>query len=362
MHKSFRIENFRCFEDLKLDQLKRINLIAGKNNVGKTAVLEALFVHSGAFNPDLAVRLNGFRGVSKVQISIAKTAIMPWHPLFNKFDASNVITFTSVDEYGEPVSMKLKEVSEIEELKQAALAIQPEVLGNGSIAISATTETIRALRLEYERTGQRRVAHAIMDNQGLHIEVVPPAPFQTVFLFSRGRVSSVEEADRFTKLVSSGKKQLLLDGLSILEPRLKNIELLTFTGETTIHGDIGMGRPVPILFMGDGLMRLASVILAIAESPDGIVLIDEIENGLHFSVLKEVWRAINLVAGEFNTQVFATTHSFECVRAAHEAFTESAQYDFKYLRLDRTKAGNIRVVDYDEETMQTAIESGFEVR
>jgi AAA15 family ATPase/GTPase len=63
MYTSFEITNFRCFDHLKLDNLARVNLIAGKNNVGKTALLEALFVHCGAYNPELAVRLNSFHRI-----------------------------------------------------------------------------------------------------------------------------------------------------------------------------------------------------------------------------------------------------------------------------------------------------------
>ena len=63
MYYKFTIDNFRGFKNLTLNSLKRVNLISGKNNVGKTSLLEALFIHCGAFNPDLILRVNAFRGI-----------------------------------------------------------------------------------------------------------------------------------------------------------------------------------------------------------------------------------------------------------------------------------------------------------
>jgi AAA15 family ATPase/GTPase len=109
------------------------------------------------------------------------------------------------------------------------------------------------------------------------------------------------------------------------------------------------------------MARLASLVLAIGNAPKGVVLVDEIENGLHHSILPKVWRAIGEVARQFNTQVFATTHSLECIMAAHRAFSESERYDFRLHRLERINE-TIRAVTYDQETLEAAIETGLEVR
>jgi AAA15 family ATPase/GTPase len=128
-----------------------------------------------------------------------------------------------------------------------------------------------------------------------------------------------------------------------------------------LHGDIGLDRLVPLPLLGEGMARLASLVLAVGNAPNGIVLVDEVENGLHHSILPKVWRAVGEVARQFNTQVFATTHSLECIVAAHKAFTESEIYDFRLHRLDRVKE-TIRAVTYRQETLEAAIETGLEVR
>ena len=147
----------------------------------------------------------------------------------------------------------------------------------------------------------------------------------------------------------------------MLEPRLKRLSLLLVEDEPIIHGDIGMRELVPLPLMGEGIGRLLSIILAIANTKGGTVLIDEIENGFHHSVLTKVWEAIGDVARRGETQIFATTHSIECIRAAHYAFKSGKQYDFAYHRLDRVQ-DEIKAVTYDEETLESSDEMNWEVR
>ena len=111
------------------------------------------------------------------------------------------------------------------------------------------------------------------------------------------------------------------------------------------------------------MSRLASILLAISHAKGGAILVDEIENGLHYSVQTDVWKAIASTARTFNTQVFATTHSSEMIDAAHKAFMDETEYDFRYHRLDRSqKTGEIKVVTYDQETLDAAIEMNMERR
>ena len=109
------------------------------------------------------------------------------------------------------------------------------------------------------------------------------------------------------------------------------------------------------------MQRVLSIVLAIANAPGGVVLIDEIENGLHYSVLKEVWQAIAQTARQSDVQVFATTHSWECLRAAHEAFASEEQYDFRLLRLDR-RGEEVECLSYDRDMIETALDKGLELR
>jgi len=89
--------------------------------------------------------------------------------------------------------------------------------------------------------------------------------------------------------------------------------------------------------------------------------VDEIENGVHHSVLKDMWRVVAETASLFNTQIFATTHSHECLVAAHEVYMEREHYRFRLHRLDRNN-GEIRAVTYDKNSLESALSMPLEVR
>ena len=101
--------------------------------------------------------------------------------------------------------------------------------------------------------------------------------------------------------------------------------------------------------------------MEIANVKNGIVFIDEIENGIHHSIMEKIWTGIAEAARRFNTQVVATTHSRECIASAYSAFNRSERYDFLFHRLERGN-GTIEAKTYDKETLEAAIETGFEVR
>ena len=113
--------------------------------------------------------------------------------------------------------------------------------------------------------------------------------------------------------------------------------------------------------MGEGVGRLLSLLLAILQTPGGVVLIDEVENGLHYSVMKPVWQAIAQAARQADMQVFATTHSWECIQAAHQAYKGSGPYELRYFRLDRL-AENIVAKSLDEPRFDAVEKTDLEVR
>jgi hypothetical protein len=189
-----------------------------------------------------------------------------------------------------------------------------------------------------------------------------PMLFPTTYISAREGLRMGAIADHFSMLKRLKKDYLLTDVMRIIEPRLISLELLSESGAPIIHGYVGLKEPVPLNAMGEGMGRAAGLVLAIASNGGGIVIIDEIENGLHYSVMSDVWKAIHKAAVEFDVQIFATTHSFEMIRAANEAFSDSAPDDFRYLRLDRSQSGQIKVVTYDEESLDSSLESNLEVR
>ena len=118
---------------------------------------------------------------------------------------------------------------------------------------------------------------------------------------------------------------------------------------------------MPLKSLGDGALRLFGVALALANSRDGFLLMDEAENGIHHSVQRDFWRMVLRTAQENNVQVLATTHSWDCVRGFAQAASEIEDAEGVLVRLDRVPAG-LRAVEYSEEGLKVAAEQGIEVR
>jgi AAA15 family ATPase/GTPase len=155
---------------------------------------------------------------------------------------------------------------------------------------------------------------------------------------------------------------LVLEVLKHLEPRLVGLEILSPHGSGMIYGHLkDYDEPVPLTLLGDGVRRVASLVLAMGYARDGTLLVDEIENGIHHSVLGRLWEAIGYAAELFNTQVVATTHSLECIVAAYQAFRHRTPFDLTLHRLDRTN-GETRAIVYDEESIEGALSVPMEVR
>ncbi|MFH1097597.1 MAG: AAA family ATPase [Candidatus Desantisbacteria bacterium] len=356
MYKTFKVKNFRCFEDLELENIQRVNLIAGLNNVGKTALLEALFLYGGESNPQIANRVNAFRGFGGGNsFKISEATSLLWANLFFGLNTSRNVELEGVDDQGEKRSLRFRI------LPQRFVPI--EIIEDQSTpAINRSSAEYGGFEYECEDKEGIKKYRLLINRQRISVEPVPPLQlFPEYFLSARRYIPTSEEADLFSNMEIKNQQNLLVETLKIIEPKLQRIALITRGGIPMLHGDIGIGELMPLSAMGDGMVRICSIVMAIANAPNGIVLIDEVENGLHHSVLKKLWTAIGDIARRFNTQIFATTHSYECIAAAHTAFSESQTDDFSFYRLDRINE-KIASVHQEQKILDFAIENELEVR
>ncbi len=362
MYKSFRARNYRCFADLTVEPLERINLIVGKNGAGKTTLLEALWLHHGYHNPELGLRVNIFRGLEQF-----RSDEFLWD-LFSEFDPERAIELSSQDQDGRSRSLRITKRERSTSSVSLRNGERERGNGEGLSTVEAidqeSTEPVESeVLFDYTDTsGQAIQARAFVEQDSVKFERPPGTKEPSgIFLAARRRGSLERLAGRFSNLAVAKKQDRLIHILKIVEPRLEDLTVQFRGGALMIYGDIGKERLMPLPLMGDGLGRLLGIALAMPEAQDGILLIDESENGLHYMVVSEVWKVIAGLAREYNVQVFATTHSQECIRAAHRAFEEDGQYDFRLHRLELVK-GVIRAVTYDQETLGAALEVGLEVR
>jgi predicted ATP-dependent endonuclease of OLD family len=170
-----------------------------------------------------------------------------------------------------------------------------------------------------------------------------------------------DAADYDRVVLKAGGEERLENLLRKIEPNLKTIRSIRPYGAALLYLDVGLKEKIPAVHLGQGFIRLLSIYSELIASGEKVLLIDEVENGLHYSVLTEIWRGLLNAAEQEDVQVFATTHSYECIRAAHQAFAETLAYDFALHRLEEVK-GDIRVTTYDRETLETSLASNFEIR
>ena len=168
----------------------------------------------------------------------------------------------------------------------------------------------------------------------------------------------------------TSNEERVLNALRLLEPTIEKIASVAVTPDYYIGGNQRGGfrvkfkdadRPVPIGSLGDGIWRLLVMAIAIAQCKDGILLIDEIDTGLHYSVMSDMWRLIYGAAKELNVQVFATTHSNDCIRSLAEVCCAEEDAG-KNVTLHRIERGRKKSVAYSSKEIEVAAARGIEVR
>lgn len=368
MYKTFKVRNFRGLRNLDIDLLERVNLIAGKNNVGKTALLEALFLHSGSNTPGLIVTVNDFRGLQNHNMRDA------FRELFSAFNSEANIQLRASGAWGQNDRILRISLSELDQSQitfdNSALAELQRMgikrrISNERVVLEYTDESGNAFESDGWMIGAQMSDGSTrsMGIEGRQIEIENRSG--AFYLPAVYRGNPPDDAERFSTLSVNRKHRKVESVMKRVEPRLQGLSVITRGAVPMIHAELeGQERLLPMSLLGDGMNRLLSLALMIGASTKGtLALVDEIENGLHHSVMQSVWSGIAQFAREFDVQIFATTHSWECIRAAHKAFSEDELYDFRLHRLDRIgDDDDIKAVTYDQETLEAALEMEFEVR
>ncbi len=368
------INNFRGLKGLEINPLGRINLLAGKNGAGKTSVLEAFWIFSAPDIPELTTRISAFRGLHPPS---AETVFVD---LFNDFDPHKSIeiaasatpgrkrrTLTiSLEERSSTIARSWPSVSPSE----PNLERSTQFLTEGQFQIildylhdDGRNYTSRGWWVEQVVTPMAPVPVPVeLTNAGIHQEMerVPGRP-DSLFMAAPFRENLQADAQRFGNLQLQGKDGEILSILRTVEPRLNSIAPILIKNTPIIHANIGMDRPIAVRLLGGGFSRIFSISVAMEGARGGMLLIDEIENGLHHRVLKDIFSNLLSLANKFDVQVVATTHSAECIEAAFHALGNGDEGDFTFHRIDQ-REGHSKAVYYDHGMLETAIEFDMEVR
>ena len=358
----FRIQGFRAFRDLSLDNLARLNLIVGKNSSGKTTVLEALRI----FLEDDSLTAIGQILSSREEMDLRRK---------RRNEIGSIVDSLLVESlfYGRP-----------------RLESRPEFSFHSFEPHTPLSVQLTWLRrvVDEADSGVRYVAAGAEDDPDLDPDVVPglqllnggrslipldridrwrrritrPLPRSRTVFLSSGGMSAGELGTAWDTIALTEDEDRVIDALRLIVPKLEKLVMVQSVSPRSDR--IMMAKlknfpePVPFKSLGDGATHLLSISLSMIRSRGGHLLIDEIENGIHYSVQSAMWSLIWELAQAWDVQVFSTTHSWDCVEGFQAAVGEA---DAALFRLESTD-DSVRVTSFRGEELAIATAEGIEVR
>lgn len=311
--KNIEIKNFKIFDTFKMEGLKTVNLIGGKNNLGKTALLEAISLN------------------------------------VSSLDLNNLL-------------MSIKDI-----LHKRNNHIEIDFFRQNTNKIDISTDK-RKISLEYENKTPEAIVNLAIDEikQGVNISQIFSGPLlinqyktSKVNFISTGDIDDSYLSDLYASLVSKGKDEFLDEALKLFDENIISVKQVV-QGRAVFKLKMkNMKNPILLNSLGEGINRFMAIVCAIWASEDGYLFIDEIENGIHFTNLKKLWKLIFTVSQEANCQVFATTHSKECIEVFND-FNKSD--DGAYFELYKNKKDEIVAKTRDYEQLEYSLTHGGSFR
>ena len=377
-YQSLTIENFRGIKKLKIDDLKRVNLLVGRNNCGKTSVLEAVFLLSGMSNSDLPLNIQTRRGLAVLNaqdmLSIFKNLtfenqIILEGKLDNKKRSLKINPLYAGDS-----SNHLKKQEELislnllggiigddkaQRLKKQEELISPRYSYTDSIKSNRIIEGIKLDCYNHKN----KLVHKGQINLRRGILNLPTLSLYKESLTCAYMLPDKIMLDIIPKLENLTVEKKLDAIISVLQKLESNVIDLRIGAKGIIYIDIGGNNLLPINIMGDGMRRILAFLTTLAETKNGVVLIDEIENGLHYSSTNIAWNAILTACKAYDIQLIATTHSYEAIEALSNAYTEIEPQgdDIRLYRLDKD-GENHKAYSASARELKAGIEKNFEAR
>lgn len=355
MIERIKIENYKNFNSFEFDGFKRVNLIAGKNNVGKTNLLEAIYVLQSGGKPFSIILPYSWRNPFNINSVDEKLRLEKMNLTFER------AYFSMVGDRAKPTKIEsnerfilsrisnYREIPVIEEDGKKTVQLEPTegFLSSDdklSIEINSNEGTLNFFR------GYNYIRDLGVDSTMIHFISTNDFEKNVFKIFS----------DRI--IINKGKKDLLY-GLSLAF----GFEIFDFR---FIESDVDQSstlfvfdqneNPISSSIFGFGTNRIVKLILFVLNSANSTILIDEMDIGIHYSKQEQLWTYLFTVAKKLNVQIFATTHSRDCVEAFSEV-SNKFKGEGQYIRLQE-RGGEIQPKFYDEEARLRAVEVHSEMR
>jgi hypothetical protein len=347
---SVEIENFRCFKQLRVEGLAQVNVIVGANNAGKTALLEAIEAVVSQDSPFVLYRASLERGEYRrgrgPDGDMVELDLRHW---FYGHRLEDGVSF-SVRGGGErerSISRTIEAVPASSARPFVPSGLQLASRGGSGRSMPALPLTVDGLL--------GAGAPAKFARFGL-LQLTPPVGF-----VATDRLSPRQLARLWTNVVLTPAEDRTVEALRLIEPAIDRIAISESDGTIARVLLRGADRPVPLGTLGEGISRLLTLALHLALTQGGFLLLDEIENGLHWSVMPNVWRFVVETARARNVQVFATTHSKDWLegladlRRTHPSLAA-------HVSVHRLEVGRDTSVRFDADRIAEYVEMELEAR
>lgn len=371
---SLEIRNFRRFRHLRIEHLGRVNLIVGQNNIGKTSLLEALWLYAERGAPAMIWQLLRARHESKNGLSDldASEVVRPEERLQafkSLFYGHQNMTFDLVPDSIEigPIASDVLSIAMMWHTEEASKRVFMEAVDKHqkeeSIKFRIKTpvllvkwrEEVQSFYLiskgkeEVDRTSIKALPHIFLPADGL---------------------SSSQINDFWENIVLTDLEDKVIQALRLIAPKIQRVNLTSSRNGSRQRIPMtriaNASKPISLRSLGEGTNHLFDIALALVNAENGLLLIDEIESGLHQMVLPEMWRLIFKLASQLNIQVFATCHSWDCLEAFAQAVRDTSLGQEEALlislREHQFEEGTVAAVLFDEEEVDIVASEQMEVR
>ncbi len=344
MINSIEIQNFRGIRNCRIDGLARVNLFFGKNNCGKSSLLEGLFLVCGQSNPLLPVAINDMRAYN----GVSEDDIRYFFYQMNTAQAIRISTAGDQERH-----LAITTVKEI--LPEDAGRVSTELpYRYGLKSVFGNSEEEFFSEIMYDTSSPNEI------KRKAHLDDRYTEKLKCVYLSPR--YDSSASLEGVHNIYLNKDEEFLAEALKILEPSAKNPMFI----DNVMLVDIDFPQRIPINLMGDGIRKIVSFLTSIYACKDGVVLIDELSNGFHYSVMKPMWKIVLKAAQKNNVQIFATTHDYDSIRGFKEAVAEMESLEGEELaagyKLQKIAGDELRGYKYSASQLEYAIEQEMEIR
>ncbi|MDP3876463.1 MAG: AAA family ATPase [Methylobacter sp.] len=393
MLNSLEIKNFRALEYFKVAKLGRVNLIVGKNNSGKSTVLEALRIYAGNAYPKLLENIAASHDEKYkpefIILDEPDTSIIPFEDLFTgrqlPDDETEIIIGESTDSDQALHICHRFHISKEENVTDAEGNIHISKSGDYVTKrsfidwtkgqISDDLGLIREILLVMKNNMSFPIYlnSRTLDIASLNISFFSKKRGATKCSFIPTQLVSIDElAQEWGSIVGTEHEEVVKQALRIILPEFQEIYFVPNTSSTNKSKYIAkvklpnLPRPVPLKSLGDGMVRILQLALKLVSAQGGFLLIDELENGLHYSIQERVWAWLFEVAERLDIQVFATTHSWDCIENFTKVAIANETTEGVLFRMGKSaktsNRGQIIATVFDKDSLYRMTQADIEIR